>query len=134
MNRFAASFDAGRNLFGIHFGEFLKRSVGSDDHWFFVSPAKIDDLIHLIDQPLGNFFHSKVIDYQHPLFDTRAIAAQGALASIQGNRRTWFCGAWGGYGFHEDGLKSALRVVNGMGIRAPWQGETPAVLHETETA
>ena len=35
----------------------------------------------------------KVIDYQHPLFDSRAIAAQAALASIQGNRRSWFCGA-----------------------------------------
>ena len=65
----------------------------------------------------------QVIDYQHPLFDTRAIAAQGALASIQGNRRTWFCGAWGGYGFHEDGLKSALRVVQGMGVDIPWQVE-----------
>ena len=65
----------------------------------------------------------KVIDSQHPLFDTRAIAAQGALTGIQGNRRTWFCGAWGGYGFHEDGLKSALRVVQGMGVDIPWQAE-----------
>jgi uncharacterized protein len=56
------------------------------------------------------------------LFDSAAIAAQGRLASIQGQRRLWFCGAWGGYGFHEDGLKSALAVVNAMGVQAPWQG------------
>lgn len=65
----------------------------------------------------------KVIDYQHPLFDVAAVTAQRALASIQGNRRTWFCGAWGGYGFHEDGLKSALRVVQKMGVAIPWQVE-----------
>ncbi|MGL5986306.1 MAG: hypothetical protein ACRCZ5_05465 [Burkholderiales bacterium] len=57
------------------------------------------------------------------MFDSCAIAAQAALASIQGNRRSWFCGAWGGYGFHEDGLKSALRVVQGMGVDIPWQVE-----------
>jgi predicted NAD/FAD-binding protein len=34
----------------------------------------------------------------------------------------WFCGAWNGYGFHEDGLKSALQVANALGCRAPWQG------------
>jgi predicted NAD/FAD-binding protein len=61
-------------------------------------------------------------DYAHPLFDSAAIAAQGRLAGIQGQRRLWFCGAWGGYGFHEDGLKSALAVVNAMGVQAPWQG------------
>ena len=37
---------------------------------------------------------------------------------------TWFCGAWGGYGFHEDGLKSALRIIGDFGVEAPW----PAVL------
>ena len=42
---------------------------------------------------------------------------------MQGENGIWLAGAWGSYGFHEDGLKSALRVVNGMGIQAPWQGE-----------
>jgi predicted NAD/FAD-binding protein len=67
-------------------------------------------------------------DYAHPVFDGPAIAAQKRLANeegdIQGVGGIWLCGAWGGYGFHEDGLKSALRVANGMGIRAPWQGAT----------
>lgn len=62
-------------------------------------------------------------DYAHPIFDGPAIAAQQRLAGVQGENGIWLAGAWGSYGFHEDGLKSALRVVNGMGIRAPWQGE-----------
>lgn len=60
-------------------------------------------------------------DYAHPIFDGPAIAAQQRLAGVQGDHGIWLAGAWGSYGFHEDGLKSALRVVNGMGLRAPWQ-------------
>eukprot|EP00825_Cyclidium_porcatum_P010230 TRINITY_DN1523_c0_g1_i21.p2 TRINITY_DN1523_c0_g1~~TRINITY_DN1523_c0_g1_i21.p2 ORF type:complete len:381 (-),score=80.18 TRINITY_DN1523_c0_g1_i21:914-2056(-) len=73
-------------------------------------------------------------DYAHPIFDGPAIAAQQRLASVQGENGIWLAGAWGSYGFHEDGLKSALRVVNGMGIRAPWQDASLAALRETETA
>ena len=58
--------------------------------------------------------------YAHPVFDQVAIDAQNQLGSIQGRRRTWFCGAWCGYGFHEDGLKSALRIVGDFGVEAPW--------------
>lgn len=61
------------------------------------------------------------IDYAHPVFDPAAIEAQRRLSSIQGRRRTWFCGAWTGYGFHEDGLRSGLAVANAMGVTAPWQ-------------
>lgn len=66
-------------------------------------------------------------DYAHPIFDGPAIAAQQKLASVQGENGIWLAGAWGSYGFHEDGLKSALRVVNGLGIQAPWQGEAAPV-------
>lgn len=69
-------------------------------------------------------------EYAHPIFDAPAIAAQQRLASVQGENGIWLAGAWGSYGFHEDGLKSALRVVNGMGIRAPWQAESVAVVRE----
>ncbi|SDD55302.1 Predicted NAD/FAD-binding protein [Cupriavidus sp. YR651] len=58
--------------------------------------------------------------YQHPLFDLRAIAAQQALPALQGQRCTWYAGAWTGYGFHEDGLKSALRVANDFGVLPSW--------------
>jgi predicted NAD/FAD-binding protein len=62
-------------------------------------------------------------DYAHPIFDGPAIAAQQRLAAAQGQNGVWLAGAWGGYGFHEDGLNSALRVANGLGVRAPWQAE-----------
>lgn len=61
-------------------------------------------------------------DYAHPLFDTAAIEAQRCLADLSGQGGVWFCGAWNGYGFHEDGLKSGLRVANTLGCYAPWQG------------
>ena len=60
-------------------------------------------------------------EYAHPILDRAAIEAQRELPLIQGRNRTWFCGAWQGYGFHEDGLKSALSVANALGIAAPWQ-------------
>lgn len=50
-------------------------------------------------------------DYAHPVFDGPAINAQRQLLSMQGERNTWFAGAWTGYGFHEDGLKSGLAVA-----------------------
>ncbi len=52
--------------------------------------------------------------YAHPVFDAEAIAAQALLPGLQGNRHTYFCGAWTGYGFHEDGLKSGLAVARQM--------------------
>ena len=54
------------------------------------------------------------IDYQHPVFDLAAIAAQQQLPAMQGQQRTWFCGAWTGYGFHEDGLKSGHAAAQGV--------------------
>ena len=65
-------------------------------------------------------------EYSHPIFDGPAIAAQLDLPRIQGQRRTWFCGAWTGYGFHEDGLRSGIAVANRLGVRAPWQVEEMA--------
>ncbi|MFZ6766797.1 NAD(P)/FAD-dependent oxidoreductase [Undibacterium sp. Di26W] len=50
-------------------------------------------------------------DYAHPVFDASAVRAQSQLKNIQGKRNIWFAGAWTGYGFHEDGLKSGLRVA-----------------------
>ncbi|MBB3261013.1 hypothetical protein F4827_005920 [Paraburkholderia bannensis] len=58
--------------------------------------------------------------YEHPLLDLAAIDAQQRLPGLQGRRRTWFAGAWTGYGFHEDGLKSALRVARDFGVTPAW--------------
>ncbi len=54
------------------------------------------------------------ISYAHPVFDTAAIQAQSQLQRIQGVQNTWFCGAWAGYGFHEDGLKSGASVAQAL--------------------
>jgi predicted NAD/FAD-binding protein len=59
--------------------------------------------------------------YEHPMFDAAAIAAQRAVWSLQGARRTWFCGAHFGAGFHEDGLQAGLAVAEALGgVRRPW--------------
>jgi predicted NAD/FAD-binding protein len=55
-----------------------------------------------------------VFDYAHPVFDAGAIAAQQRVPALQGQRGTWFCGAWTGHGFHEDGLASGLDVAQGL--------------------
>ncbi len=52
--------------------------------------------------------------YDHPLYDHAAFAAQEQLPLIQGHRNTWFCGAWTGYGFHEDGLRSGLQIARAI--------------------
>lgn len=63
----------------------------------------------------------KRIVFEHPLFDAAAIAAQGQLADLQGVHGTWFCGAYFGSGFHEDGLQSGLAVAEAIsGVRRPW--------------
>jgi predicted NAD/FAD-binding protein len=62
------------------------------------------------------------IDYAHPVFDRAAVAAQADLPQIQGRSHVWFAGAWTRYGFHEDGLMSALAVVKGL--RAQWHSQT----------
>ena len=69
------------------------------------------------------------IQYAHPVFDHGAIDAQAALPAIQGRERYWFAGAWTGYGFHEDGLKSAVAVVEAMGVEVPWRrGRVPGAI------
>lgn len=64
--------------------------------------------------------------YAHPVFDGEALAAQRRLWRIQGRRRTWFCGAYFGAGFHEDGLQAGLWVAERLGgVRRPWTVAEP---------
>lgn len=63
--------------------------------------------------------------YRHPQFDTAALQAQAGLPAIQGAGGVWFAGAWTGWGFHEDGIASAVRVARAMGVQAPWDAATP---------
>lgn len=59
-------------------------------------------------------------DYSHPLFDQAALDAQSQLWRLQGQRNTWFCGSYFGYGFHEDALQSGLAVAEQFGVQRPW--------------
>ena len=83
-----------------------------------LNPARQPDPAKVIDR----------FDYAHPVFDARAIEAQRRLPGIQGLARTWFCGAWTRYGFHEDGLMSALAVADALEQRWAAQGGEAARL------
>lgn len=60
--------------------------------------------------------------YEHPVFDLETDRAQRAIWSLQGSRKTWFCGAYFGSGFHEDGIQAGLAVAEDLGgVRRPWK-------------
>ncbi|WP_416347058.1 NAD(P)/FAD-dependent oxidoreductase [Devosia sp.] len=67
------------------------------------------------EQILGSFV------YRHPLFDRAALKAQQQLWRLNANRKTWFCGSYFGYGFHEDALQSGLAIAEALGgLARPW--------------
>ncbi|MBW4023208.1 MAG: FAD-dependent oxidoreductase [Proteobacteria bacterium] len=89
----------------------LQRLPGDTQYFVTLNPPRppaVDTLIH-------------TEHYTHPMFDAASLAAQRRLSSLQGRRRTWFCGAWFGAGFHEDGLQAGLAVAEALGgVRRPW--------------
>lgn len=90
-------------------------------------PAGRDIFVSL--NPLETPSAERVIsefDYDHPMFDPSALAAQRRMAEIQGRDRLWFSGAWMGYGFHEDGLRAAVEVAAGLGVQPPWENRGAA--------
>ena len=79
-----------------------------------LNPLREPDPAHVI----------QTFEYDHPVFDAAALVAQKQLSALQGQRGSWFCGAWTGYGFHEDGLQSGQRVARTLlqtQQEAPWQ-------------
>jgi len=70
-------------------------------------------------QPASELIFNRY-QYDHPQFTIPGMAAQRIFNRIQGVRHTWFAGAWLGYGFHEDGLRSGLRVALRLGGQIPW--------------
>lgn len=75
-------------------------------HQFLVSLNDIDRIAP--ESILGRY------EYAHPIFSSKAAAAQERWSQINGVRHTWFCGAWWGKGFHEDGVVSALRIAEAL--------------------
>lgn len=77
-------------------------------------------------EPASSLTHY-VETYTHPIFDPPALAAQRQLWSLQGTRRTWYCGAYFGSGFHEDGLQAGLAVAEQLGGDSrPWKVAEPS--------
>jgi predicted NAD/FAD-binding protein len=73
------------------------------------------------DQVFGRF------EYDHPVFNRHALRNQRALWQLQGVRNTWFCGAYFGAGFHEDGLQAGLAVAEQLGgVMRPWHLDNPS--------
>lgn len=68
----------------------------------------------------------KTIRYDHPVFLADSAGTKRALRTIQGQRHTWFAGAWTRYGFHEDGLMSGISVAKALGATVPWPSNVPA--------
>lgn len=70
-------------------------------------------------EPAPELIHDDVM-FEHPVFDAAAIENQALIEGIQGHNRLWFCGAYQRYGFHEDGLGSAVALAERMGVFPPW--------------
>ena len=62
----------------------------------------------------------KEISYNHPIFNKKSLLGQSQLETIQGKDNLWYAGAWTGYGFHEDGIISGLRIAEKLGSKCPW--------------
>jgi len=71
-------------------------------------------------QPPRDALTFATFQYDHPQFDAAALVAQRRLHLIQGLKHTWYCGAYAGYGFHEDGLTSGLEIAQRFGAQLPW--------------
>jgi uncharacterized protein len=68
--------------------------------------------------------------YAHPVYTHAGVAARARKAEIQGARRIWFAGAYWGWGFHEDGMRSAVEVAAALEVRWPVHAVRTAALPE----
>ena len=71
--------------------------------------------------------------YHHPVYTHASVGAQARRQEIQGHRNTWFAGAYWGWGFHEDGMRSAVEVARGLGVA--WEADAAtsrAYMHEPD--
>ena len=74
------------------------------------------DLAHVRGEAIDPSRVLKRVVYHHPLYTPAAVAAQSRHREIDGARRTYFCGAYWRFGFHEDGVRSGVRVAEHFGV------------------
>lgn len=72
-------------------------------------------------EPAADLVHGRY-NYDHPVFEANTFELQKQVDLIQGRGGLWYAGAWLGYGFHEDGLRSGLRVAAALGSKPSWSG------------
>ena len=84
------------------------------------SPVPILLTLNPVTEPDPAKVVCRAFDFSHPTFTPAGLAAQQRIDDIQGERITYFAGAWQRYGFHEDGLFSAVRVARALGAQIPW--------------
>ncbi len=110
-----------------HLSDFPAQSQGASSVTYWMNrlqPLPVNVPLFVSLNPLAEPDVGKVLgefDYAHPIFDPGAMAAQRNMWTIQGTQHTWFCGAYMGSGFHEDGIQSGLAVAERLGyLRRPW--------------
>jgi uncharacterized protein len=110
-NYLGAAKDGGNALCVTYWMNALQGIGGEQDYFVTLNPHR--------SPAAGTLHHGEI--YEHPVFDAAALRAQRKLPSLQGKRNTWFCGAYFGAGFHEDGLVSGLAVAEELGgAKRPW--------------
>ena len=62
----------------------------------------------------------KKVNFTHPYFNSETSKLQKELQLLQGQKNTWYCGSYFGYGFHEDGIKSAVKITRLLDVEIPW--------------
>ena len=70
--------------------------------------------------PSKSLIYKKII-YEHPIFNTQTNEAQKKMIEIQGKNNIFYAGAWLRYGFHEDGIMSAVNISSLLNIKIPWK-------------
>lgn len=89
-----------------------------------LQPLPVDTPVIVSLNPVDTIDPAKIhreFQYSHPVFERDAALIQSRLTSSNGRDGVWLAGAWMGYGFHEDGLASALRVARRLNVAAPWE-------------
>lgn len=101
-----------------------QRNVVSLSYWMNnLQPLNTDTDYFVTVNPDQKPDQKKIINehvFEHPVFDKKAIQAQQQIDKIQGVNNTYFCGAYLRYGFHEDGILSAVNVASKLGVDTPW--------------
>lgn len=101
-----------------------KDPVVSLSYWMNnLQPLKTNDPVIVTLNPGRAPAPEKTIDehiFDHPVFTVQGLQAQLRIETIQGRGGVWHCGAYQRYGFHEDGLLSAVNVAKMLGVSPPW--------------